>query len=181
MLFCRHKAMGLAIFLNLFSVSNAQSLDVTPGVQFVGAIIQRGPDNQIKGRFAPGGALFLDFKLQGPHALRVRADALVGPVFQQGSVERRLTTWGLGADYLFYPSGRSGDGLYILLGARSSRYRDEIRTAQARSSLVKNTVGAAAGFGYTFFLMTDLGVRWTRERVEEINLDSLQFVAGLRF
>lgn len=173
--------LGIALLSLISTSASAQSMEVTPGVQFIGAIIQRGPDNQIKGRLAPGGALCLDFKLKGPHGLRLRADALVGPSFQQGETERRLTTWGVGADYLFYASGRSGDGLYLLLGARAARYRDDAQSSTASTSTIKNTVGTAAGFGYTFFLLTDLGVRWTRERVEEMNLDSLQFVVGLRF
>lgn len=159
----------------------AQDCEVAMGAQVIVAIIQRGPENLVRGKVAPGGALFMDFLLKGPSAVRLRADALQGPRFDQGENRRRGSTWGVGADYLFYPSGKAGDGVYALLSARCARYRDEVETPTGLNSTIKNTIGTAIGVGYTFPHITDLCLRMTHERIQEVNLDSVQLVVGFRF
>jgi hypothetical protein len=129
----------------------------------------------------PGIGIHGTFDLGDGHMVRPRLDYTIYPEAAFATVKQTATQASLGADYLYFLSGRP-EGLYLSGGVAAMRWSFETNAAGLRTSGHTIKLGFAAGVGYQWNATLGTEARIVHSAIaSDFQADALQLGVTVRF
>lgn len=119
------------------------------GVQVHGSIPSGDLNDAVDGKLGVGGGVHGTFDLGYGHMIRPRLDYTLFPEATVKAIKSKFNDLSLGADYLYFISGKP-EGLYVTGGLALHRWTVDRTEAGLSYSGTSNKLGLAAGAGYAF-------------------------------
>jgi hypothetical protein len=118
-------------------------------VQVHGSIPSGDLNDAVDGKLGVGGGAHGTFDLGDGHMIRPRLDYTLFPEATVKAIKSKFNDLSLGADYLYFISGKP-EGLYVTGGLALHRWSVDRTEAGISYSGNSNKPGFAAGAGYNF-------------------------------
>jgi len=127
----------------------ARAEDPRFGVQIHGSIPSGDLNDAVDGKLGVGLGAHGTFDLGYGHMIRPRLDYTFFPEATVKAIKSKFNDLSLGADYLYFISGKP-EGLYVTGGLALHRWNVDRTEAGLSYSGTSNKPGFAVGAGYTF-------------------------------
>lgn len=128
-----------------------------------------------------GGGLFVDFHLADGNVLRPRLDfTQYGKATGNFGETRQWSNFSLGADYLYYLSGKP-QGFYATLGLAATTYQFRYTFSNTPIDKSYNRLSVSAGLGYSFDDHWEGSLKYTKSSIEHFNPSALNIGVAFKF
>lgn len=181
---------GAAALLIAASGNLTQAVDLEWGLQGTYSLPQSDLSTLVDSGKGLGLGFFCDFPVQGPHAIRLRADYIQYPAthfadpFGGPTDDRTWSTRSLGGEYLFHTSGGQ-EGLYLSAGLGLAQFRQDIKFGGVSDSSQTSKLAWSLGLGYQVGRHWEANARYTYSSIGlsqgSITMAAMNLGAAYRF
>jgi hypothetical protein len=162
----------------------ARAEDPRFGVQVHGSIPSGDLNDAVDGKLGVGGGAHGSFDLGDGHMIRPRLDYTIFPEATVKAIKSKFNDLSLGADYLYFLSGKP-EGAYVTAGLALHRWSVDRTAAGLSYSGTSNKPGFAAGAGYNFNASFGAEVRFLSTKYSaggtDFTANAIQAGVTLRF